>query len=183
MKFIYLFIGIFSCFFYCLPLHGQTYSLVDSHISFYSNAPVEDIEAVSTKGRSFFDAASGKVAILIPISSFEFDKKLMQEHFNEKFMESHKYPEATFTGVFSGYDPQQKGPQKAKATGKLMIHGVTRLLETEGTLEFKGEQVFMEASFPLRVAEFDIEIPKLLFNNIAEQVEVRVKGRFNIHEK
>jgi hypothetical protein len=171
------------CLLYFLEGYSQTYSMVESHISFYSSAPVEEIEAVSTQSRSLFEANGGNIAIVIPINSFAFDKKLMQEHFNEKFMESHLYPEATFTGTFSGYEPHKTGPQQVKARGKLMIHGVTRPLETVGTLEFKGDQVFMDASFPLRVSEFDIEIPKLLFYNIAEEVEVRVKGSFKIHEK
>lgn len=173
----------FICFLYFLEGYSQTYSMAESHISFYSSAPVEDIEAVSTQSRSLFEANGGNIAIVIPINSFEFDKKLMQEHFNEKFMESHQYPEATFTGTFSGYEPHKAGPQQVKARGKLMIHGVTRPLEAVGTLEFEGDQVFMEATFPLRVSDFDIEIPKLLFYNIAEEVEVRVKGRFRKHEK
>lgn len=174
-------ICLIICLFYCLPLCGQTYTMVDSHISFYSSAPVEDIEAVSTESRSLFDAETGNIAFVIPISSFEFEKKLMQEHFNEKFMESHQHPEATFTGILSGYDPERQGPQQAKAVGRIMIHGVSRPLETDGTLEFRGEQVLLDATFPLRVEDFDIKIPKLLFYNIAEEVDVKVKGRFEPH--
>lgn len=174
-------ICILISLFYCLPVYGQTYSMADSHISFYSSAPVEDIEAISTKSRSLFDAKTGHIAFVVPISSFEFEKKLMQEHFNEKFMESHQYPEATFTGILSGYERERKGPQQAKAVGKIIIHGVSQPLETRGTLEFKGDEVFMDAAFPLRVADFDIEIPKLLFYNIAEEVDVRIKGRFEPH--
>lgn len=169
------------CLFCCLPVYSQTYTMADSHISFYSSAPVEDIEAISTESRSLFDAKTGNIAFVIPISSFEFEKKLMQEHFNEKFMESHQYPEATFTGILSGYEPERKGMQQAKAVGRIMIHGVSRPLETEGSLEFSGEEVLIEATFPLRVEDFDIKIPKLLFYNIAEEVEVRVKGRFEPH--
>lgn len=164
-----------------MPVCGQTYSLADSHISFYSSAPVEDIEAISTKSRSLFDSKTGNIAFVIPISSFEFEKKLMKEHFNEKFMESHQYPEAIFTGILSGYDPERKGPQQAKAVGDLVIHGVRQPLETRGTLEFKGEEVLMDAAFPLKVADFEIEIPKLLFYNIAEEVDVKIKGRFRPH--
>lgn len=171
-------IGFIFLVFFCLPVWGQTYTIADSRISFYSSAPVEDIEAISTKSRSLFEAETGHIAFVIPISSFEFKKKLMQEHFNEKFMESHKYPEATFTGILSGYEPGRAGPQQARAVGKLMIHGVSRPLETEGTLEFKGDEVLIEASFPVTVEDYDIEIPSLLFYNIAEVVDVKVEGRF-----
>ena len=84
------------CLLLSLPVWGQQYLLAESSVKFYSSAPMENIEATTTKSRSLFNAQTGEIAIIIPIKSFEFEKKLMQEHFNENYLESHKYPEATF---------------------------------------------------------------------------------------
>lgn len=174
---------ITGIFLFCyLPLSGQTFTLQKSQVSFYSSAPVEDIEAVSTKTRSLFNVKTGEVAFVIPIKSFEFRKKLMQEHFNEKFMESHQYPEATFTGKLTGYDREQNGSQKAIAIGKMNIHGVIHEIETEGTIEFGSEEIKIAADFPIKVADYDIEIPTILFYNIAEEVEVTINGTYKPHE-
>jgi hypothetical protein len=67
-------------------------------VSLYSKAPIEDIDALSDKGTSVFNAATGELAFSVPIRSFKFDKALMQEHFNENYMESDKYPQAIFKG-------------------------------------------------------------------------------------
>ena len=124
-----------------------------------------------------------EIAFVVPIKSFQFDKKLMQEHFNENYMESHKYPDATFKGKITGYNPSKKGPQKAVAKGEFNIHGVKKAVEAEGTVEFKGDELHLVAKFPVRVADYNIEIPTLVFYNIAEVVEVSLNGKYKIYEK
>lgn len=157
--------------------------LSGSKLTFFSDAPVEDIEAVSTKTRSLFNSKTGEIAFVVPIKSFQFDKKLMQEHFNENYMESHKYPDATFKGKILGYNPAKKGRQKAVARGELYIHGVKKAVEADGTVEFKGGKLHLFAKFPVRVADYNIEIPTLVFYNIAEVVEVTLNGNYKLYEK
>ena len=176
-----LFIGI--CLFCCLPVLAQKYQLASGELSFFSSAPVEDIEAKSSKTRSLLDIETGELAFIIPIRSFEFEKQLMQEHFNENYMESEIYPHASFKGRLSGYETGKKGKQAVVARGEITIHGVSRSIEAKGEIAFKEKELQLEASFPLKVADFNIEIPQLLFYNIAEVVEVKLKGKYQPYEK
>jgi polyisoprenoid-binding protein YceI len=118
--------------------------------------------------------ATNDVAFSVDIKSFEFDKSLMKEHFNEKYMESEKFPTATFSGKFEGYDARAKGIQQVKAKGNLTIHGRSRTIEVPGTLENLNDRIRLKTKFIVRLADHDISIPTLLWQNIAEQVEVRV---------
>ena len=82
---------------------AQKYMSTESTVSFYSEAPLENIEAESTKGKSILDVGTNEIVFSVPISSFIFEKSLMQEHFNEKYMESDKYPKAIFKGKIFGF--------------------------------------------------------------------------------
>jgi polyisoprenoid-binding protein YceI len=157
---------------FSIPSFGQKYVADKSFISFYSHATVEDIKADNKKATSIFNQATGDIVFSIPISEFQFAKSLMQEHFNEKYMESDKYPKATFQGKIEGFDPLLSGPQTLKAIGKLMIHGVTRDVEIPGTLEKQNDKLLLKTKFIVKLADYNIEIPQLLWQNIAEQVEV-----------
>lgn len=171
------------CFFAPFSLVAQQYLLSESRVSFYSSAPMENIEAISSRAKSLLNAETGEIAFVLPIKTFEFKKKLMQEHFNENYMESHKYPDATFKGRISGLDPRQKGQQKVIARGEMNIHGVSRQVQTEGVVEFRGNEVYLTAKFPVRVADYGVEIPSLVFYNIAEVVDVSIEAKYRPHEK
>ena len=151
-------------------------------VSFYSEAPVEDIEAVNHQITSIFDSDSGQIVFLVPIKHFEFDKPLMKEHFNENYMESEKYPKSTFKGKLEGYE-KKEGVQHLRALGDLTIHGVTRQVEFPGTLEMKDGTISIKAKFSVRVADYEIEIPSLLFQDIAEVVEVTLNINYKLYEK
>jgi polyisoprenoid-binding protein YceI len=122
------FLSICIYLLYSLPFHGQYYMLSQSQVSFFSSAPVEDIEAHTSKARSLFNIQTGAVAFVIPTNTFRFNKKLMQEHLNENYLESHKYPDATFKGTITPFDPAKKGPQSVAARGQMNIHGITSQL-------------------------------------------------------
>lgn len=163
-------------------LKAQKYQLTDSEVSFYSEAPLEDIEAFNTESRSIFDKGSGEIAFIVPIRGFQFEKSLMQEHFNENYLESDKYPNAKFEGSLEGYQPDKSGKQQVRARGTLTIHGVSQEIEVTGTVSQQGGNISMQATFPVKVAEYDIEIPKVVFYNIAEVVEVRVKFQYQPYD-
>lgn len=154
--------------------YSQRYQLETSEISFYSDAPLEDIEAETTEAQSIFDASNGEIAFRVPIQSFQFKKSLMQEHFNENYLESDKYPHATFEGKLQGFSAEKTGSQSVTAAGKMTIHGVTQPIEVEGTIQPEGEGWEMKATFPITVADYKIKIPKVVFYNIAEVVDVTV---------
>ncbi|MEQ9591902.1 MAG: YceI family protein [Cyclobacteriaceae bacterium] len=165
-------IALLSCVSFVLK--AQKFSSTKSEVSFYSEASIEDISATNKEGSSIFDLQSGEIAFIIPISAFEFEKSLMQEHFNEKYMESDKHPRATFEGIITGYSKDIATPQSVIAKGKLTIHGVTRSASVEGTLLLQGERTKVNAKFVVRLEDHKVKIPKLLWSNIAEEVEVEV---------
>ena len=158
-----------------LSTAAQKYSLEKSFVSFYSHATIEDITAENTKSVSIFNSSTGDIAFSIPIKEFEFAKSLMKEHFNEKYMDSEKYPKATFQGKVIGFDSKATGVQNAKATGKLTIHGETKEVELPGTIEVQGSNLVMKSKFIVKLEDYKIAIPQLMWQNIAEQVEVTVE--------
>ena len=174
-KFILLFLGLGS-----LALSGQAQKYVteQSFVSFFSDAAIEDITADNKKAAGVFNSATGDIAYSIPIKEFQFQKSLMKEHFNEKYMETEKFPKSTFQGKVTGYDPSATGPQQASAKGKLTIHGETKEVEIPGTIEKQGDKLLMKTKFIVKLADYKITIPQLLWQNIAEQVEVTADFTF-----
>ncbi|MTI31868.1 YceI family protein [Cytophagales bacterium RKSG123] len=153
----------------------------NGHISFYSEAPLEKIEAETNMASSVFDRETKQIAFVVPISSFQFEKPLMQEHFNENYMETEKYPTSTFKGRVKGY-VEEKGKQEVVAEGELNIHGVSRKVNIPGTLEQKEDSIFIQASFMTLLKDHKIKIPKLVFLKIAEEIEVKVNFTYHLYE-
>jgi polyisoprenoid-binding protein YceI len=153
---------------------AQKYTVEKSFVSFYSHAAIEDITADNTKAVSIFNASTADIAFSIPIKEFQFAKSLMKEHFNEKYMDSEKYPKSTFQGKIVGFDSKATGAQNVKATGKLTIHGETKEVELPGTIEVLGTNLVMKSKFIVKLEDYKIAIPQLMWQNIAEQVEVTV---------
>lgn len=160
---------------FCIESFGQKFASEKSDVAFYSKAAIEDITAHNKKSSSLIILPSGVIAFVIPISDFDFAKEMMKEHFNEKYMESDKFPKATFEGTLSGFDLKVPGVQKATARGKLTIHGVTKDTEITGTMTAAGGKIDLRSKFMVRLADYNISIPTLLFKKIAEQVEVTVE--------
>ena len=154
--------------------YSQRYIIESGSIAFFSKATIEDIKSENKKVSSIFNISSGSVAFSMPIREFHFDKQLMQEHFNDKYMESDKFPSSTFAGVVTGYVTTSTSDQQVRAKGKLTIHGVTREVDVPGTFQFTNGQVILKSSFKIKLDDYNIKIPKLLWQNIAEQVDVMV---------
>jgi polyisoprenoid-binding protein YceI len=157
---------------------AQKYTAETTFVSFYSHATIEDITAENKKTSSIFNSANGEIVFSVPIKEFEFAKSLMKEHFNEKYMESEKFPKSTFQGKVTGFDIKANGPQQVKAVGKLTIHGMAKEIEIPGTLEVKDGKIMMKAKFPAKLEDYNITRPQLLWQNIAEEVEVTVDFTF-----
>ena len=158
---------------------AQKYVSESCELSFYSSAPIEDITASNDKARSVFDSDNGEIVFAVPIREFQFKKSLMQEHFNEKYLESDKYPKSTFSGKLTGY---QKGiaNDQVRAEGTLEIHGVKRKINVPGSVNFKGDKIVLKSTFMVKLADYNIEIPSLLFQNIAEEVEVTLNFEYKL---
>jgi len=159
---------------------SQKYSLEKSTVSFFSKAAIEDIAAENTKTSSIFNISNGDIAFSIPINEFVFSKSLMQEHFNEKYMESDKFPKSTFLGKVDGFVTDASGVQSVIARGKLTIHGKTRDVEIPGTIETVGSALVVKSKFTVRLEDYKIKIPQLMWQNIAEQVDVTVEFTYKL---
>lgn len=149
--------------------------------SFFSSAPLEDIEAHSNQAVSIFDVQSGEIAASLLMRSFNFRKALMEEHFNENYIESDKYPKAIFKGKVVNIDEvdmSKNGTYSLDVTGDITLHGVTKPIRTKAECVVDGGNIRAKAVFPLKVKDFGIKVPRLVINNIAEVVEVTVSFNY-----
>jgi polyisoprenoid-binding protein YceI len=162
-------------------LNAQKYFTRTANISFSSDAPMEKIEAHNKKGTSVIDTKSGKMEFAVLIKAFQFEKALMQEHFNENYMESTKYPKAIFKGAFtdlSAISFDKDGTYETAVKGDMTIHGVTKPMETKGKVIVKEGKIQAISSFEIVVADYDIEIPAVVRDNIAKTVKVDIDASF-----
>jgi len=154
---------------------AQKYTAESSTITFFSDAAIEDIKATNTKSSSIFNSATGDIVFSIPIKDFEFAKSLMKEHFNEKYMETEKFPKATFQGKITGFQATATGEQQATAAGKLSIHGETNEINVPGTIVIQDGKLKMKSKFMVKLNDYKITIPQIVWQNIAEEVEVSIE--------
>ncbi len=146
-------------------------------LQFYSETPVENIEAINHQASSVFDTESGEIAVSAQMKGFEFEKALMQEHFNENYVESEKYPKAAFKGNLKNYDKSsfQIGQEyKIEVEGELTLHGVTKNVSTIATIFWGEKNIKANSSFNVSANDFNIKIPKAVIDNIAETILVQI---------
>ncbi len=146
--------------------------------TFFSSTPVEDIKAVNRGAVCVLDVSSGAVEVSMLNKSFEFKKALMQEHFNENYMESNTYPKSAFKGKvtdISSVDVNKDGVYTVTVKGDLTIHGVTKSVEVPGTIEVSGENLRAETQFMVTPEDYDIKIPGMVRDNIAKEMEVTIE--------
>ena len=170
-----------SLLFLAVDVYGQRFIEKNGYIRFFSEAPLENIEAVNTEGMSLFDTATHEIVFNIPIKGFEFEKSLMQKHFNENYLESDKYPKSTFKGKIIGFTPGV-GNQNLTAEGDLTIHGITKKVTVEGTGEINENNILLKADFQIKLEDYKIKIPKVVMYNIAEVVDVTIEFNYKPYE-
>jgi polyisoprenoid-binding protein YceI len=157
----------------------ETYVCKNAKISLFSKAPLEDIDAESVKGTSVFNAAKGELAFSVSIRSFQFQKSLMQEHFNENYMESDRYPNASFRGqILEKPDFSKNGTYPVNVKGTLEVHGVKQNRTIPGKITVNNGAIGMTSTFLVLCKDHQIEIPKLVFQKIAESIQVQVAANY-----
>src|SRR5207248_2406580 len=135
------------------PAEDTMYLTRTGHIWFYNKpetAGTEEVEGHNRQVSSALNTATGKVMFSMLIKSFEFKKALMQEHFNEKYMESDKFPKSTFDGTIDNFDKgmmHKDGTYKVTASGKLTIHGTTKEVKLPAALTIKGNTINAKSDF------------------------------------
>jgi hypothetical protein len=145
-------------------------------IDFFSKTPVEDIEAHSKAGGAILNTETGAIAFKVPIKSFKFPNDLMEEHFNENYLESDKYPDATFSGKIEPLvDFSKPGTYPVKAKGKLKMHGVEVDREFTGTITINADKTAeLKCDMEVPLADHKIEKPQLVMVKIADKITVKV---------
>jgi len=146
-------------------------------VSFFSDGITEDIEAKNISTKPILNTKTDSVLFKISIQGFVFESKLMQEHFNETYMESDKFPHAMFRGkINQDIDWTKDTTCKVTVSGKLTIHGVTKDRTMDGTVTIKGGEVTLETKFTVAVKDHGITVPSIMTAKIAEIVEVKMKA-------
>ena len=177
------FILSFSLLFFLVQFSiGQKYITKSGHVWFYSHTPMEDIEGHNRQVVSSLDCSTGDVQFLLLVKSFEFSRALMQEHFNENYMESDKIPKANFKGKIdnlSKIDFKKDGTYPAEVSGDLTIHGVTKHITTKGTITVKGTTILAVAKFAIVPQDYGIKIPSLVENKIAKEMQTTIEMSYN----
>jgi polyisoprenoid-binding protein YceI len=150
-------------------------------ISFFSKAPLEDIEAHNKAAISVIDKATGQMEFSALMKGFEFEKALMQEHFNENYVESGKYPKATFKGSISDWQNvniTKDGKYPVTVKGALTIHGETKEVEAKGVIAVAGGAVTTTAEFTILLNDYKISIPSIVKDKIAQNVRIVVNANY-----
>ena len=168
-------------------IHAQSkYFTRTGNISFYSSAPLEDIEAHNSSASSVFDLETGQIQFAVLIKAFKFKKALMEEHFNENYMESDDFPKSTFKGHINNVkeiDLTTDGEYTADVSGTLTIHGVSKEVTTTGKFTVADGNITAASEFEVAVADYDIVIPKLVRDNIAKIVKITVDLTYELLDK
>lgn len=149
------------------------------YVSFFSHSLVEDIKAENNQSLSIIDTETGEIVIQLLMRTFMFKKALMQEHFNENYIESDKYPKAIFKGKILNFKELNKENSKAKIDGVLFIHGKEKHINIKTDITISTDEISITGDFMVEVADFDIKIPTVVVNNIAKIVKVS----FEFHHK
>lgn len=157
--------------------NAQKFTTKTGTIRFFSEAPAENIEALNRQVNSALDVSTGDFVFKVLMKGFQFEKALMQEHFNENYVESNKYPSATFIGkiISSNLSDLNKiGTYEVEVSGDLTIRGKTQKITEKGSFEVKAGAIAGKSKFYIKLADFDIKIPKTVVKNISETIEITV---------
>jgi hypothetical protein len=151
-------------------------------VSFHSKTDMENIEALNTKGTSVLDAKTGQIEFAVLLKAFEFEKELMMEHFNENYVESDKYPKSVFKGTIediASVNFQKDGVYPVKIKGQFTLHGVTKDIATDGTVEVKGGKPTGKTSFTILLADYNIVVPSVVKDNISKSVKIDIIAAYD----
>jgi len=154
------------------------FSTTTGETAFYSETPVEDITAVNKLGQSILNTTTNDIVVQMNMKQFDFPNKLMQEHFNENYIESDKYPKAIFKGkINEKIDFTKNGTYDISATGDFTLHGVTKARTLKGKLTVNQGSLNITTDFDVALADHKIEVPQIVFVKVAQVI--KVKNKYN----
>ncbi|MFN3379555.1 MAG: YceI family protein [Runella zeae] len=150
------------------------YATNNGETSFFSETPVENISAINKLSQAIINITNNDIVVQMNMKQFDFPNKLMQEHFNENYIESDKYPKAIFKGkINEKIDFSQNGSYEVSATGDFTIHGVTKPRTFKGKLTVGGGKLNLVTEFDVALTDHNIEVPKVVFMKIAQVIKVK----------
>lgn len=152
------------------------------NISFLSKAPMEDIEGKNKTVTAVLDTKSGAFQFSVQMKSFEFEKALMQQHFNENYVESDKYPEATFKGALANnkaVNYAKDGTYNVNVKGKLTMHNVTKDVEVPGTIKVSGGKIEAASTFNIQLSDYNISIPAAVKQKVSNAIKIDVNTKLD----
>lgn len=157
---------------------AQIFEVFDGNVRFHSNAPQELIRAESNKLRGAIDLDRNTFAFRVRMNTFEgFNSPLQQEHFNENYMESNIFPEALFSGkIIEDVDLRREGNYRVRAKGKMQIHGFAQECIVYAHVLSAKNKIDIQADFVVTLADYNIKIPRLVYDKLAPQINVAVQA-------
>lgn len=152
----------------------------NAYISFYSSTPMEDILGESNEVVTILDSSNGKVVFQALMTTFHFKRALMEEHFNENYMESTKFPKGKFEGTIVGFnkDMLTSPVSNIQITGQLSLHGVEKTITVPGTIGLENGKLVATSKFEVVPEDYGIEIPSLVRDKIGKQMDITVKANY-----
>jgi hypothetical protein len=154
-------------------------------VTFRSEAPQELISATSRSLHGLIDTDKRTFAFRIPMRSFKgFNSGLQREHFNENYVESEKFPEATFRGkIIEQIDFTKDGKYTVRAKGIMSIHGIEqeRIIKSDVTIQ--NGKIHVESKFFVLITDHDIKVPKVVHDKVASEIEVVMNADFKKKEQ
>ncbi len=159
---------------------AQIYLGKEGFVKFFSETVVKDVEAINKAAKPIMDTKAGTIAFKLSNRSFKFDNATMEEHFNDQYMESEKYPMTTFSGkIQETIDYTKDGVNKVNVKGTMDMHGVKKEITIPGTITIKGGQIIIDAKFKVSCTDYKIKVPA----NIAETLDVTVQCTLEAFKK
>lgn len=143
--------------------------------------PVENIDAVNNEATSFLNKKTGELVFAVLVKSFRFEKALMEEHFNENYMESGKFPKADFKGKISnlsGVNFAKDGDYPVKVAGNFTLHGITKPINVDGTISIKGGKIQAKSKFSVMLEDYKIDRPKVVADKISEKATISIVAAY-----
>lgn len=160
-------------------LDAQIYIANECVISFFLPTPIEDIAATNNKTIPFLNTKTGDLQMKLSMTAFTFEKPLMQEHFNENYVESEKFPYAIFKGkVNEELDYSKVGIHNVSVTGKLTIHGVEQERTIKGTIKVDKDKITASSKFMVVFEDHEVKIPALYSAVFPKETEVKFDATF-----
>jgi hypothetical protein len=164
-----------------IALNAQKYMTKNGFIGFYSHTPMEDIKADNNQVVGALDISTGEMVFQALIKSFHFDRALMEEHFNENYMESDKFPKSVFKGKITNLasvDLSKNGTYEVTVEGDLTIHDVTNKISSKGTVEVVSGGINANSKFKIVPEDYKIIIPGVVRDKFDKTMEVTVTMKY-----